>query len=227
MLENIDWFYKSLRSGINLKQGSRTNLYFKSALFLYLYNKNKQWDKRTIKSHFLNRELMDQEDYHDFDDDLQIEVEDSITEGDHKDYKDLLGLSSVEKWGSYRAMIKKSDIHGFISRYKSPIQFKPCINERNACVYFDAFVEDNEWYKKYVESEFEVSFQRQNERFSTNLILPIANDFNVLDFLHYTFNEIDPNIWIGNQWNSRDYQAKKVRRILIRIYDELYEQISE
>ncbi|HAQ38287.1 MAG TPA: hypothetical protein DCQ58_07230, partial [Saprospirales bacterium] len=46
----IDWFYRSLRSGINYK-----GLYFKSALFMYLYYQKKtQWDKKTIKAQYFN-----------------------------------------------------------------------------------------------------------------------------------------------------------------------------
>lgn len=155
----IDWFYRSLRSGINYK-----GLYFKSALFMYLYYKKKvQWDKKTIKAHYLNNidqslrefnkkkqknisvNILYQEtqskNHHNPDILIKPILQDKKLE--LKLWRDLFGLSTEESWYSYRANINKKEAYIDtagqwkpvnkkdieIERFKSPITFKPILTD--------------------------------------------------------------------------------------------------
>ncbi|HLO54804.1 MAG TPA: hypothetical protein VK169_10970 [Saprospiraceae bacterium] len=56
LAEQIDIFYRSLRSGLNLKGKNGEKFYFKSALFMYLNSQSIQWDKKTIKATYFNKD---------------------------------------------------------------------------------------------------------------------------------------------------------------------------
>lgn len=128
LFEKIDWFYRSIRSGININN----QLYFKSSLFMYLNNKGIQWDKKTIKAHYLNyddftfdeakkdrRGIWSNEnetiEYYNSQNTKhkQPDILNNPTiqseELELKLWRDLLGLSSDESWYSYRATINKSE----------------------------------------------------------------------------------------------------------------------
>lgn len=112
--DQIDLFYKTIRSGINTtrnnQNGDREGYYFKSMLFSYIehLSSDLRWDKKVIKNHYLRPRQNDKE---------------QIADANKKDYRDLLGLSSAETWGYYKIMLHK-EIDG-VARYPSPIVFKP------------------------------------------------------------------------------------------------------
>ena len=113
--DQIDLFYKTIRSGINMTRKDQNGVrkegyYFKSMLFSYLENLScdVRWDKKVIKNHYLRPRPGDVE---------------QIADVNKKDYRDLLGLSSAETWGFYKMMLHK-EIDG-VDRYPSPIVFKP------------------------------------------------------------------------------------------------------
>jgi len=118
LFNTLDLFYKSLRSGINLKNRDKTTLfYFKSLLFLYFKSKNIQWDKKSIKERFFNSQLKQQITDHHNSDIL------TFSSPEQRLIKDLLGLSTNESWRSYSATVTKTNNN--IDRFKSPITFKP------------------------------------------------------------------------------------------------------
>ncbi len=141
--EKVEWFYKSLRGGINLKgranyediqiNGSNekhvsgpTVLYLKSILFLYLYDKGIQWDKKTIKENFFNyfdyyKRRTSRKEYKNlrlsyvYEDGLKKQKEkypnadvfEDVDNGEKFLWRDLFGLSTNEEWRSYGATIEK------------------------------------------------------------------------------------------------------------------------
>lgn len=152
-------FYAVLRSGINDQKG----LYIKSALFKYLKDQlHEQWDKKTIKQHFLTeREKILEREAHP--ESEAIEYETGISEPpeqeksfslkgrtiecplDNSHYltKELLGLSTIEKW-----KVKTDNNGGFasfkltresdeIERFQSPLFFKLIKNEEGYTIYFE------------------------------------------------------------------------------------------
>jgi hypothetical protein len=120
LFESIDLFYKSLRSGINICWGNK--FYMKPAIFQYAKQRGLDWDKKLIKQSLLDRN--------------------NITIGNDYLFKDLLGLSTEERWMSYSTNISKENAE--IERFPSPIIIKP-INEGD---YFNVFIDSNPSIKK-------------------------------------------------------------------------------
>ena len=146
IFKNIDWFYRSLRSGLNVKD-NKDSLYFKSALFMYLNNRTPQiqWDKKTIKVlNFKNSDLSiqdfdkknkvwkpattikfitSQNKQHNYPDIL----DQPITQNGNlhlKNYRDLFGLSTKETWYSYRAELTKKQAKINASNRWEPVEEK-------------------------------------------------------------------------------------------------------
>lgn len=263
----IDIFYRSLRSGINLSGRNGEALYFKSALFMYLNSNNIQWDKKTIKTNYFNKTTATvSETYRDRNtrqertrnvtikyisaqqtDHVQYRVIPDILDNpqcqtnnlDYKLFRDRLGLSSEEKWYSYRENLTKTEAkqnHGTwqkkrkeeeqIVRYKSPILFKVIIDvsATKAIIYFDVFEEKNT-LADYVNIVF--SIDTKPDRNVTGLpnqnglYMPVSNtaDLDLKSFLAETFNTIDPATHIVSI--KRNTQMKFVYDTLIEIYGQL------
>jgi hypothetical protein len=130
----INLFYKCLRSGINeLDRDGNNTFYFKSLLFMYAkdpssqWGESIQWDKKTIKQHFFLNAQSEQKTNFDTPDEMSplwYSNENKLM------IRDLLGLSSSEQWRSYRSSIEKEVENDLISRFKSPIIFKPYLSEK-------------------------------------------------------------------------------------------------
>lgn len=134
LFEQLDWFYRSLRSGIN-HQGNNEKLYFKSALFMYLHYSEPsiQWDKKTLKSQYLDKQDIEINEYNKKKrQDEKVKINFSETQNirhkmpdilsnrlrqdanlTKKNYRDLFGLSTEESWRSYRANITKKRVDNF------------------------------------------------------------------------------------------------------------------
>jgi hypothetical protein len=122
LFKQIELFYKVLRSGINMPN----KYYIKSPLWAFMASLNIQWDKKSIKHHYFNRELLTQRGSHGFPDVLKDYPVQASFEGNNYFYliRDMLGLASDAKWERpYRSSITKENNE--IDRFKSPIQFKP------------------------------------------------------------------------------------------------------
>ena len=269
IFSRIDLFYRTLRSGINVI--GRDKLYLKSSLFQYLYSKNIQWDKKTIKAHYFNGEdilitetktsynnaqesdktikyISTQNREHQNADILnKPKLQDSFL--NLRDYRDVLGLSSEESWLSYIAdltkkeakfngakWIAKPDKEVEIARYKSPILFKPIINGDDIIVYFDVFLMGNEqsdFYGKNIlidlkhkkdsrKISYSPSLQSKNK---SDLVLPIANDLNVVEYLSWAFKNISPKANVKPHFNVLSDRARDIVNNLETIYAELKSQI--
>ncbi|PID93467.1 MAG: hypothetical protein CSA95_07860 [Bacteroidetes bacterium] len=191
IMSNIDWFYQSLRSGFNLNiRGNR--IYLKPAIFHYLNKNGIVWDKRSIKEAYFNNNIPK----------------------NRKNHKDLFGLSTTEKWGRNLTITKK-DVQKTITRFKSPILFKPIYSGNSAMVYFDYF--EPEYINDYRGSKFNI---QANER--SGLVLEIPNDFNFDVFFNHAFsNDLGPLIEGGDNGFP-----KTLRKALIAIYSQLQKQLS-
>ncbi len=223
----IEWFYKALRSGINYKKpefiyenGIRrikedengvgimnSIFYMKPIIFLYFLNKKVQWEKKTIKQKYFNRDLIinDKTKYYGLiTQKKKYENADEFKSFDNqKIIKDLLGLSSEESWLSYKALITKTeskmdgnnvalnndntpiDIEAknkTIERYKSPITFVPYKkNEKEFDLYLK-FNEDDNIKGKW--------FNIRNTKYQDKkpFALQVAEDFNLTSFFDFFVN---------------------------------------
>ena len=147
LFQEMEWFYKAIRSGINDCFGER--FYMKSLMFAYAKEKGEQWEKKTIKSIFYDF-FSDEENYADEINKKEIskhpKYNDILTytsenEGEYL-FKDCLGLSTVEQWKKpaidkngnlyydntfilNKSVTRSERIPGAIQRMKSPILLKP------------------------------------------------------------------------------------------------------
>jgi hypothetical protein len=264
--ENIDIFYRSLRSGINLQGAGGSSFYFKSALFMYLSSKAIQWDKKTIKANYFNkadktvsetkkkngqletksvdlRYLNGQGLSHSINNvvpDILLEPRSQDQNFSLKLYRDRLGLSNMEKWYSYREIVKKTEAKqqgvGWlrkaekeeqITRYKSPIFFKVQIDTKNkqALIHFDVF-ENHETVLAYQDTMFNVHTKPENVQpplhAQENLFMPIANasEFDLSEFLSYAFNNIDPVHHMVKKGNQNE-QMNAASFAIVHIYKQL------
>jgi hypothetical protein len=175
--ENIDIFYKILRSGMNGVNGKTSDYYCKPIIFDYTKN-ILQWEKKTIKQAFfsnpnyidgLNRQL----EKHPESEALRV------THKDTRVIKDLLGFATEESWMNVdfwsnqdkpeKAKITKTVEKSNIARMKSPILFKPVKEGSSYNIYFKCF-EIPEEFKKAT-----LNFQssRNNDLNRKPIILPI------------------------------------------------------
>jgi hypothetical protein len=218
LFEYIELFYKTLRSGLNIcdRRGYST-FYIKPVIFKYAKEKGLQWDKKTIKETYFDRDLATQQLAHP-DKELAdvIHYEQGLNESKKYIFKDLLGLSSDENW-SYRGhVIKKSikeDIKGrekeSIERFKSPILFKPIRTNESS---FNVFFKATEIPKDYLEHEFKIKFNNRS-----NLTLPVYPDFDLDKFLDYAIFEVDLTELLGNP----DYIDNSKFKIIQRMFNQI------
>lgn len=146
LFQEMDWFYKAIRSGINDCFG-QNRLYMKSLMFAYAKKKGEQWEKKTIKSVFYDIILeddLDAESVNEYEKYRHPKNNDILTytsknEGEFI-FKDCLGLSTTETWkkptfqdhklaynGTFvlNKSTKKNAKKSSIQRMKSPILLKP------------------------------------------------------------------------------------------------------
>jgi len=173
----IETFYKNLRSGINRKgKNNITNFYIKPAIFFFTKDVlNKQWDKKSIKEHYLSRELKAQQRAHSNSDILTF----SDNDNPHILIKDIFGLSSLENWRSYNSNVSKH--HNEIDRFKSPLLFKPIQTKNGFFVGIKSFNIENEFLNQI----FDIHFGNKKD-----LKLKTPNNFNWKSFWKYYSNNL-------------------------------------
>ncbi|MBB6275083.1 hypothetical protein [Porphyromonas circumdentaria] len=240
VMNRINYFYKSLRSGINeyRRRGeqNRSILYFKSALHYYATTaEEKQWDKKSIKEYFFPQKLDEEK--------TKYKVKD-ISSKEKNDFRDLLGFSADEVWGKkyqVKKTCKKETDEGVkeFSRLKSPIQFKPIRFDKGFTVFFDVFPEYSGW-DKFLGSEVSVeAFQVKKEDITgkekdttgkKNLIplkekpltLKVPTDIDLKDVLKYIFSNIKPELRVTVKKGGEDiFDGIKA------IYNKLQNELKE
>lgn len=197
-------FYAVLRSGINDQKG----LYIKSALFKYLKDQlHEQWDKKTIKQHFLTeREKILEREAHPESEAIEYETgifelpeqEESFSlkgrtvecplDNSHYLTKELLGLSTVERWkvktdnsGDF-ASFKLTRESNEIERFRSPLFFKPIENERG---YYTIYFEARPIPEQMTDQLFLIEGEGRGM-----FAIRTRSSFDIQDYLDYVFREI-------------------------------------
>jgi hypothetical protein len=191
LFEYIELFYKTLRSGLNIcnKEGNSA-FYIKPIIFKYAKERGLQWDKKTIKETYLARDLSAQQLLHP-DEELAdvIHYKQDSDENQKYIFKDLLGLSSDEKWRSYEGKVRKKSVTKSVERFKSPIFFKPFRISEDS---FNVFFKSIEIPKDYLGHEFIIKFNGHS-----NLTLPVYHDFDIDKFLNYAIFGVDLTELLG------------------------------
>jgi len=200
----IDYFYKTIRSGINQKEG-----YFKSLMYHYAKSgeKREYWDKRAIRTHFqlfsnskerteltgdnLNRKReLDKGERTDFQVDSEIGIN-TPPDSNARLYRDMLGLSSSQSWMFYGATISKEDnaTNKEIDRFKSPILFKPLFDEIK--MKYVVYIIPMPICEEIKDKEFKISVNYKEDRRASRNITPMTiktpSVFDVADYLKFVF----------------------------------------
>lgn len=186
IFKNIELFYKTLRSGINLVRHKKTKLYFKSLIATYAYTNGIQWEKKTIKENF--------------GDNSSIKENDKSECKEKRIVKDIMGLSVIENWNG-KIISKKSKN---IERFKSPIIFKPIKGEKSCIVYFKAF----EYNKDILNHEFEINkiIQLKTiDKFDFNDFFEYALNINLYDYIN-THSKGKIEEYMGNNIGKNTYE---------------------
>ncbi len=183
--EDIKFFYAFLRAGINTANFG--GIYAKAVIFAYAKSQNITWDKKAIKNFYL-------------DNNKNIENE--------KLMRDLFGLSSSQSWMSYKATITKEHTEKEIDRFKSPITFKPVLENGQMRIYFWA----DKSVEKILNKEFIVKFDRKS-----GLKLKTPTSFTFDDFFEFAFN-LDLSKHIDSEYHNNGQYTK-----LVRMFKEIKE----
>ena len=167
---SIYYFYKMLKSGINeYDKHGKSVFYGKSFLWSYV-NKtqdNVTWEKKKIKEFFFKDELKRQQAKYPHSDILASTKKPFL-------YRDLLGLSLESDWMSYdQTTISKKSQN--ISRFPSPIIFKPILEDDEYIVYFWGV----EISKHILDKTFTISDGSSKFEIST------PNTFDISDYLAF------------------------------------------
>lgn len=216
LFTQIDLFYKTIRSGVS--PNDKFSMYFKSLMWKYAKSMDRQWEKKTIKQKYFSSQETDQKSIHtEKNSPLQWEIgemvemphpspESKTSIETHLLWRDILGLSSEQQWGSYFANIKKTNIgKGEYTRFKSPIFFKPLRTGTNT---FRVFFEIPNYIKEafLIGNRSVPEAQILGEWFSivkdgnNNLELPFPSTFDFNEFFRVALST-NPNDIIKNGEN--------------------------
>lgn len=211
LFKGIEFFYKTLRSGINTP-----SFYFKSFLFLYAKEKNIQWDKKTIKEQFFNYLLHEQIKKH-------HENNEILTYSSKNKYlmRDLLGLSSSQEWGSNynKCKIEKNDPkeEGKVERFASPLLFKPILEEGNNASSYNAkiYIIIKSINEKMLDREFKIKCSNSVNEFS----LPTPKSFDLKEYIKFCMEKGK----VLSEHVDKKYKERIEYKRLLSIYKSLKE----
>jgi len=186
LFERIDWLYRSIRSGLNLKLNGNDRFYFKSMMYHYAQDQAPKihWDKPVLRHHFFSSHP-------------KYPVRASGSDYPQKTgdtlFRDLLGLSSEQEWGHYnKAKMTKAGItlkeNGVpeISRYKSPLIFKPVFINGKFFVYL--LPVDSVEQERFKKEPFQISVTGKPSK-----TLKPFDGFTVNNYLNFCFNDFFKN----------------------------------
>lgn len=213
----INFFYKTLRSGIN-----QNGVYLKSLMYFYALDRKEYWDKRTIRYEFRHFTPDKQQDIG--------ELADMKADGQSKKeisrlYRDMLGLSSSQTWNSYsRDVITKEHMaapsEDQIERFKSPILIKPIV--RNGS--YDVYLIPSKVPTAYLNTAFDISSKNNRSHFT----MKTPKEFDVCDFLQFvtcqeTYDMMTDrlNEIIKDAERERKGKAIRIAKTLLSIYNSL------
>ena len=190
VFEYIDLFYKALRGGINLKDGTgQTLFYFKSLAYKYAHDVLKaKWDKRKIKEEF----------YH-------IERENMPNT---YDIKDMLGFSTNEQWLNQNkdSITKESNL---AERMQSPILFKPFYDDETGSYTIHIILQDDKVNLEGFKETTTVRISSRNAHRHFDIELP--QTFSTKSYFDYIFNQLD--FTISNHVEAKYHNHKYYREL--------------
>ena len=209
LFEHIDLFYRTLRSGINLKnaQGD-TVFYFKSMLFFYAKSKGWLWDKRLFKDKFLaDHHLRNEQARHPHSDLVHDK------EGDGYLVRDLLGLAPIQEFLKPEKFTIKYDKDNPVQRFRSPITFKPIENSAGG---FDVYLITTPIPAALFGKKFQINkLVDKNALDHIGLETPPENTFDIDEYLDFAIRKMKPETLMAGYENLEQF------KIISNIYTDL------
>jgi hypothetical protein len=198
-MDYLGYFYKFLRSGINEYRKIGNIFYAKPLIFEYACNNNISWEKKRIKKELENIGI--------------LSAKRGIGCGEnYKIVRDILGLSTVQNWRTYKVKIIKKNRN--IERYPSPIMFKPVkIGNSKMRIYFF-----NRNFEEKLRGRFNVIIKDENNFDLDRVNLDVAN-LDVNEFLEFVYDKKDEiNSFIKHVNGD---EGNKIKTILNKIFNNL------
>ncbi|NPD92735.1 hypothetical protein [Xylanibacter muris] len=175
MFRYIHYFHKMIRSGIN-----ENNNYYKSFMFFYAKSLGQTWDKPVIRYNFqmfnpLYKHLSMKEDNKKLsrykqresmreEREKQFEKEKSYRESKYL-FRDALGLSGIQSWGSYRTSVSIDCVKGGVGRFKSPILYRPVYVDGKYMIYlYLSKIDGIKTYEKKETVMFRITAECNNKK---------------------------------------------------------------
>ena len=223
----------------NIQQYLKTKFYIKPVIFCFaLYKLEEQWDKKSVKEHYFNNDYYyrratrrERDENHSEQVEtlgLPIQLED-FSDSDvltystnanplHYDFRDLFGFSNDEEWYSYGAHISKK-MDG-VSRWKSPLTFKPIFNNRGCSVHI--IIND-------IEGKIKGNTVTINEtKLNTGIApleLKIPDDFSFYDFFEYIRNDYDFDSQLQSKFKR--YTDQNSHLNYYEVLNSIFSQLKE
>lgn len=234
LFRKINWFYRSVRSGLNEIRGRNNypQLYFKSVLFQYVHDYlNKQWDKKTIKKMFLDAQQRNE--CATYKDEIVCNPIAPINRNEDlqlSNFKDLFGLSSLEKWGAGNGFTLKkiqatkqegrwgkitNEENQTLTRFQSPMFFKILRVQTGFRVYF-GFYYNNETYASYTNHVMWVEKDTGG-----HFVLPFYQGFDYNHFMNWVLDNVDIESRFVQKGEHHEFE------IIKSAITEIYRSISE
>jgi hypothetical protein len=209
LFRKIDFFHRTIRSGFNNGKGG----YIKSPLFLYCKDVlGVQWDKKSMKQHFLGDTLIDnQASKHNNPDVLTFKSPKKSEKNHYFLIRDLLGLASDSDWLSpdYRnTKIQKKHAGNAIDRIPSPIVYKPFALGNG---HYLVNIILNPIPESILGETFNITSTKHKELGTLQLDLPPLGDFSLDAYFRYL---CDNSFNIENLIGSADNDTDTVADIL-------------
>ena len=183
LFKSISDFYAVIRSGLN------DGLYIKSALFKYLKEHNRQWDKRSIKGFFYQKSEIKAEQIDHPEADCSLE---EVNPGSRIMYKELLGLSTSELWLKKGATLTRENKE--IQRFKSPILFKPIHVEEGEKSYYKVFMYLTPIPQEIRGKAFEIKWSLATE----SETMYMSDFFQIEDYFKWVFDNKSNLVTVSN-----------------------------
>jgi hypothetical protein len=236
----IDLFHRSLRSGINLPGRDRSGpsqFYFKALMFSHAMKEGYKWDKRVLKEKLLKRDLKDQHGdvYKGRLDEAEEPMDPASPlfwdagKSDPLLWRDMLGLSTHQSWGSYRITLTKTHTgNNAVQRMRSPIHYKPLRVDEDHFVVFLG-----------IEPAIQEAFTRIcTNAFSGYLSQPFTVKLGDGELEMKTLDQWDPEGFLTESFQGpgdiRDQQVKSQAhrnhsdaKTLAGIFEQLADQVTE
>ncbi len=225
LFTTIDFFYKTMRSGIN-----QSPFYFKSLIFHYALDEiNKQYyDKRKIRQFYQHFKPNKTKDRGEESENKNCRSWNQEIDSKSRLYRDMLGLSCSQTWQYYNAMVIKESAgvnDRKIERFKSPITFVPLEMEDNS---FLVIIQPSNIPDAYKGQSFSIKSVRAKSGMIFNGInegekieMKTPEKFDIIDYLSYVFNGKGKSIAI-NQLKLNSNKEHFISKILLPIYESLH-----